>query len=581
MKVNAGQASSTLIPEYIGSDFDKVITVADNIEVVTEVRDNLNHIKAVEGNLGIINTISSNIDEIIATGSNIEEVKSVATNIDPIKVVERNLENIVTVVDNVTDVGNVSANIGYVKNVAEGIEGLPVISYIGEQPPTQPLNGAEWYCTTDGRSYVWYVDNDSGQWVESSPQSDSSKGQHYFGNWNPNEQKYPVSEYYSGLWDVVLNPGQSSVQFDNKTWVHGNKLSYYTDTGIYTQIQTFSEVASVNGYKGAVVLSAADVSADAAGTADSAVSQHEAKQSAHQISGVNGLQAALDFKYSPTNKPSAAAIGADASGTAASAVSVHEVKADAHPISGVTGLQNALDAKASADIVRAVTVNDSSGTQTVTAAQIGSSILFTVATAVVMPTLVSLGGVTGHYRIMAGANPITLTRSDGLLFTVRGGAYAPVTIPAWSDCYVAYSTTGVYVYGLATYETIVKSYCLVNALGTGAPNELVDAALPENITIDTRYVLANPFGANTPVIGWAEIFYNNKWSQTGFIYSSSGSGGYGVGFNYVQGEGIIIQTGSVGLLPGKSSHIGSGHNKTGTTTVTSAPCRVFMQKLGA
>ena len=134
MKVNAGQAPSTLIPEYIGSAFDKVVTVADNIETVTEVADNL----------------------------------------DPIKTVESNLENIVTVADNITDVGIVSDNIGYVKSVVEGIEGLPVISYIGDQPPTQPLNGAGWYCTTDGRSYVWYEDNDSGQWVESSPQSDVS-----------------------------------------------------------------------------------------------------------------------------------------------------------------------------------------------------------------------------------------------------------------------------------------------------------------------------------------------------------------------------------------------------------------------
>ena len=67
MKVNSGQAPSTLIPEYIGSDFDKVIEVADNIE--------------------------------------------------------------------------------YVKDVAAGIEGLPVHGYIGETPPTQPLAGAEWYCT--------------------------------------------------------------------------------------------------------------------------------------------------------------------------------------------------------------------------------------------------------------------------------------------------------------------------------------------------------------------------------------------------------------------------------------------------
>lgn len=131
MKVNSGQAPSTLIPEYIGSDFDKVVAIVDIIESVTEVADNLTHIKTVDGNL----------------------------------------ENIVTVADNITDVGNVSTNIGYVRNVAAGIEGLPVQGYIGETPPTQPKAGAEWYCTLDGRTYVWYVDTDSGQWVESSPQS--------------------------------------------------------------------------------------------------------------------------------------------------------------------------------------------------------------------------------------------------------------------------------------------------------------------------------------------------------------------------------------------------------------------------
>ena len=68
-------------------------------------------------------------------------------------------------------VKSVADNIDYVKDVAEAIEGLPVISYIGDEPPTQPMHGAEWYCTTDGRTYVWYEDVDSGQWVESSPQS--------------------------------------------------------------------------------------------------------------------------------------------------------------------------------------------------------------------------------------------------------------------------------------------------------------------------------------------------------------------------------------------------------------------------
>lgn len=124
-----------------------------------------------------------------------------------------------------------------------------------------------------------------------------------------------------------------------------------------------------------------------------------------------------------------------------------------------------------------------------------------------------------------------------------------------------------------------KSTCLVNAVGTGAPHETVSAALPANIAINTRYVLANPFGADVPVLGWAEVYYNSKWAQTGFIFSSSQTGSYGVGFNYVQGEGIIIQTGSLALFA-ESLFTGGGHSST-SHTIQSAPCRVFIQKLGA
>ena len=161
MKINSGQAPSTLVPKYIGSDFDKVVAVADNIE------------------------------QVVIVGDNIE------------------------------DVGTVADNINYVKEVAEDLHGMPVTMYTGENPPVlSPMpEGVMWYCTTDGRTYVWYTDADSGQWVESAPQS-------------------------------------------------------------------------------------------ATGVADSDVAQHEAKDGAHAISGVAGLQAALDEKYSPNNKPSAADVGA-------------------------------------------------------------------------------------------------------------------------------------------------------------------------------------------------------------------------------------------------------------------------------
>lgn len=120
-----------------------------------------------------------------------------------------------------------------------------------------------------------------------------------------------------------------------------------------------------------------------------------------------------------------------------------------------------------------------------------------------------------------------------------------------------------------------KSTCLVNATGTGAPHETVATQLPANIAINSRYVLPNPFGNSTPVICWAEVFVNGKWSRTGFVFTDVG---YGTSASYVQGEGIVVQTGGAALMAG-SAAAGSGHGA--TTTVTSAPCRVFVRKLEA
>lgn len=124
-----------------------------------------------------------------------------------------------------------------------------------------------------------------------------------------------------------------------------------------------------------------------------------------------------------------------------------------------------------------------------------------------------------------------------------------------------------------------KSTCLVNATGTGAPHETVATQLPANITNNSRYVLPNPFGNNTPVICWAEIFANGKWSRTGFVFTDSNVNGLGTDASYVQGEGIVVQTGGQALLA-RSPTSGSGHGIT-TSTVTSAPCRVFVRKLEA
>lgn len=113
---------------------------------------------------------------------------------------------------------------------------------------------------------------------------------------------------------------------------------------------------------------------------------------------------------------------------------------------------------------------------------------------------------------------------------------------------------------------------------SGAPHdthETVDAALPTNLAVNTRYVLTNPFGVNTRVSVVVEIYINGKWVTAGFSYSSSSGQGYGVSGAYVQGEGIVIQTGSIAIATTSAYSGGAGGV---STNITSAPCRVAIRK---
>lgn len=117
----------------------------------------------------------------------------------------------------------------------------------------------------------------------------------------------------SSIWKVTANGVAGGIDLGI-----GDSLVYTARDNSYYKIDNTESVTKVNNKTGVVVLSSSDVGADPAGTASGLVSQHAAKANAHPISGVAGLPAALDSKYSPTNKPTAADVGADPSGTALS-----------------------------------------------------------------------------------------------------------------------------------------------------------------------------------------------------------------------------------------------------------------------
>lgn len=97
---------------------------------------------------------------------------------------------------------------------------------------------------------------------------------------------------YSTIWYVAVAGAVSGVAFDV-----GDLLRYTTaKTGYYFKVDAKDDVYSVNNEKGAVVITPEKIGAEKTGVAQQLVTQHTSKTGAHSISGVDGLQGALDAK---------------------------------------------------------------------------------------------------------------------------------------------------------------------------------------------------------------------------------------------------------------------------------------------
>lgn len=97
---------------------------------------------------------------------------------------------------------------------------------------------------------------------------------------------------YSTIWYVAVAGSVSGVTFDV-----GDLLRYTTaKTGYYFKVDAKDDVYSVNGDKGAVIVTPQKIGAEVAGTAQSLVDQHAANPSAHSILGVAGLRDELNGK---------------------------------------------------------------------------------------------------------------------------------------------------------------------------------------------------------------------------------------------------------------------------------------------
>lgn len=153
------------------------------------------------------------------------------------------------------------------------------------------------------------------------------------------------------------------------------------------------------------------------------------------------------------------------------------------------------------------------------------------------------------------------------------------------------SIVGCYVIRVATATQnggnvdMLQLQAQVEALRTAAiaTNDSLGFAIIDmgSVVKNQQYTKINPFGNNTPVSVVAQVQLNGVWGDPNWIYNSNSSQSYGVRANYIEGTGIVVQTGTISL--------GSGNNNSGTgfpppgsipNETTSIPCRVLVWSVG-
>lgn len=211
----------------------------------------------------------------------------------------------------------------------------------------------------------------------------------------------------------------------------------------------------------------------------------------------------------------------------------------------------------------------SASSTSLTADQVGQAFLFTTASSAVVLPAASSVTAGGAFKLNTSAG-FTLSVSGGA--SMQWGAESATLIPVVPGADITAISTGSswWVFGFTR-----RQVCMVNAAGTGAPNEVV-TSIPATIGGASRYVLPNPFGNTTPVECWAEVQVSGKWSDPKWVYADNSDSSWGAAASYAQGEGIVIVTGKNGVC-GQSEDSGSALNT--AVSVSTAPCRVFVRKL--
>ena len=96
-------------------------------------------------------------------------------------------------------------------------DGIGATVSVGSLPPPSPVNGDLWYSTIKGRLFIWYIDTDSSQWVDAAP----------FNSTSASIIEFPTGDY-GGLNQNIdsFNQSLGDTFYDCLTYPPGQLVSY-------------------------------------------------------------------------------------------------------------------------------------------------------------------------------------------------------------------------------------------------------------------------------------------------------------------------------------------------------------------
>ncbi len=128
-----------------------------------------------------------------------------------------------------TDLDNNSKHLLFgMQETKEDTESL-VSTFVGPTAPTGIVNGARWYDTVSGRTFVYYVDVDTAQWVEANPPFDAAE-------FASNVQNSNVAAN-AAIAQSKLDLSITNSEINNNAAIDSTKLSF-TQTGTGANART-------------------------------------------------------------------------------------------------------------------------------------------------------------------------------------------------------------------------------------------------------------------------------------------------------------------------------------------------------